>query len=163
MPCGWRSRAITWAKPRTANLAGANAAEFGHGVMPAVAPVIRIAPLPRDNISGTNARAHRKAPNACNRQVCSKTSGVVSSNRPIGRRPPLKIKISTGPSSRLICSCARLDGGIALDRKRDAARVFDCAADLADDLRAPCDQRDLVVRGEAPGQGCAETFADADH
>jgi hypothetical protein len=50
-----------------------------------------------------------------------------------------------------------------LDRQRDAARVFDLAADLPDGLGAPCDQRDLVARGEALGQGCAETFADSDN
>src|SRR3984957_10943156 len=106
MPCGCRSRAITWASPRIANFAGPNAADVANGFMPAVAPVKMIVPLPRLSIAGTTSCAAMNAPKVVTRQVFSNVLGLVSISLPNGRIAALYSSASTSPSSRRIFSNA---------------------------------------------------------
>jgi hypothetical protein len=85
IPFGPRSRAITYARPRSANFAGPKAAEVANGLTPAVAPVNRITPRRFSSIAGTTCCAATKAPKLPTRQAFSKVVGSVSISVPNGR------------------------------------------------------------------------------
>src|SRR5882762_5310727 len=48
------------------------------------------------------------------------------------------------------------DSSVALYWQRNAAGGFDLAGNLADEFRAPCDERDLVARAESRRESCAQ-------
>lgn len=162
---GCRSRAISCASPRLANLAGPNAAEVGNGFTPAVAPVNMITPAPRFSIAGTASCAARNTPNVLTRQVFSKVLGLVFINLPNGRIAALYSSASTSPSSRRIfvqgfADVCRLRG---VGRHRDsfAAVGLNLFCERGELVFSARDQCDGVFRGESASQRCAQSGTDA--